>query len=250
MMITQHLALLIGYTCALLGWVVLARLFPGLWPGQEKVTFPNPIVELIWAFVALIAVLGIGQLYQRDLLLPSDGAYHPALDAINQVIIFSPLSILLIVRRHGLHTAWLPTRRVWLRILAGLILALMAILAYTLSRTGSDSWAQVVPRVYQWTNFSFLIQVLLEDFAIAILFVRLRAVLGLKVVIVLVAVLFAAGHIPALIAGGAEAGELLSLFLDAGLGVLAISVLQRSADIWWFWGVHFAMDMMQFYAVP
>jgi hypothetical protein len=26
--------------------------------------------------------------------------------------------------------------------------------------------------------------------------------------------------------------------------------LQRSSDVWWFWLLHFAMDMMQFYAIP
>ena len=40
------------------------------------------------------------------------------------------------------------------------------------------------------------------------------------------------------------------LFLDAGLGVLVLVVLRRAQDIWWFWCVHFAMDMMQFDALP
>lgn len=92
-------------------------------------------------------------------------------------------------------------------------------------------------------------QVLLEDIAIAILFVRFRSVLGLRIVIVLVAVLFAAGHIPSLVAEEAIFNELLSLILDAGLGVVVLLVVQRSADIWWFWCVHFAMDMMQYCTV-
>ena len=126
----------------------------------------------------------------------------------------------------------------------------IAILAFTIARTGSDSWLTVVTRVYHPKNFGLLVQVLLEDITIAILFVRFRAVLGLRVTIALVAVLFAAGHIPALLTGGAILSELSSLILDAGLGIAILSVVQRSADIWWFWCVHFAMDMMQFYAAP
>jgi hypothetical protein len=62
--------------------------------------------------------------------------------------------------------------------------------------------------------------------------------------------LFAAAHLPTLIALGVPQEQPLFLFLDAGLGVLALMVLRRSQDIWWFWCVHFAMDMMQFDALP
>jgi hypothetical protein len=42
----------------------------------------------------------------------------------------------------------------------------------------------------------------------------------------------------------------LSLLLGAALGTLVLIVLRRSQDVWWFSCVHFAMDMMQFYALP
>jgi hypothetical protein len=35
-----------------------------------------------------------------------------------------------------------------------------------------------------------------------------------------------------------------------GLGVLALAVLYRSRDVWWFWMVHFALDMTQFFRGP
>jgi len=46
--------------------------------------------------------------------------------------------------------------------------------------------------------------------------------------------------------GGANASSLGHLILDAALTVGILAVLQRSADVWWFWMVHFAMDMTQF----
>jgi hypothetical protein len=52
-----------------------------------------------------------------------------------------------------------------------------------------------------------------------------------------------------MLSGGATLGSFAHLVLDAALAVGIFSVLQRSGDIWWFWMVHFAMDMMQFYAV-
>ena len=249
MTISHYHALLIGYTVAMSGWLAIARIFPNLWPRQNAQSFPHPWREVAWALLAMFAVLAIGQLYIRGWLLTASGTLKPLIDGINQILIFSPLFLLLLFRRQSLKTAWLPKDRIWVRLLIGLAIALIAILAFSLALTGSDSWIAILPRVYHAKNISHLIQVLLEDIAIAILFVRFRSALGLRVTIVLVAVLFAAGHIPALLAGGATFGEMSSLLLDAALGAGILTVLQRSADVWWFWCVHFAMDMMQFQAV-
>ena len=79
-------------------------------------------------------------------------------------------------------------------------------------------------------------------------FVRFQALIGKRLAIIIVAALFAAGHIPAFLANGVTWAEMQSLIFDALLSIGIISVLQRSSDIWWFWMVHFAMDMMQFYS--
>src|SRR4029453_18152749 len=107
---------------------------------------------------------------------------------------------------------------------------------------------RLYPRVYQPKNVGLAVQVLSEDLAIAILFVRFQAAIGLRVTIILIASLFAAAHIPSLVVKGTSLRELASLVLDAGLGVVVLFVAQRSADVWWLWCVHFAMDMMQLYA--
>jgi hypothetical protein len=197
----------------------------------------------------VLGVLAIGQLYVRHWLLPPGGPVAPLIEAANQVLIFSPILAVPLLRRHGLRTAWLPLDRPWARLPVGLVLAALAILAFTLVRPGSDSWLQVYPRVYELANVGIMVQVLCEDIAIAILFVRLRAALGLRGTVFLVASSFAAAHIPAMVASGASLGDLGRLVLDAGLGVVVLSILQRSADVWWFWCVHYALDMMQFCTV-
>jgi hypothetical protein len=60
------------------------------------------------------------------------------------------------------------------------------------------------------------------------------------------AYLVAAGHIPAMVSGGASWSEMAWLVRDAGLGAAVILVLQRSRDIVWFWCIHFSLDMTQF----
>ena len=47
-----------------------------------------------------------------------------------------------------------------------------------------------------------MVQVFLEDLTIAILFVRLASAIGSRWATVIVAVLFAAGHIPAIVSQG------------------------------------------------
>ena len=115
------------------------------------------------------------------------------------------------------------------------------------ARFGLGVLPQLVAHVYAPSHVSYLVQVLLEDLSIAILFVRFRNVLGLRWTLLLVALLFAAAHVPGLLARGGNTSDLWRLIGDVGLGVLGLALLQRLQDVWWFWMVHFALDMTQFY---
>ena len=192
MQLAHHFALLAGYGTAIVGWLVLARLFPGLWPRREPVRFATPWREVGWACLGVLGVILVGQLYVRRWMLPTWEPLAPLIEAVNQALIFSPILAVPLLRGHGLDSAWLPLDRLGARLLVGIALAAAAILAFTLVRAGSDLWPQVYPRVYHPGNFGLAVQVLCEDVAIAILFVRLRAAIGLRGTIVLVACLFAA----------------------------------------------------------
>jgi hypothetical protein len=201
-----------------------------------------------WACLGVLGVIAIGQVYVRHGLFPTEGPLAPLIEAGNQLVIFSPVLAVPLLRRHELRTAWLPVDRIWARLLVGLALAALAILAFTSVRQGSGNWVEVYPRVYQMKNVGLAAQVLWEDLAIAILFVRFQAAIGLRGTILLVASLFAAAHVPSMVARRTSPGELAGLVLDAGLGVVVLFIAQRSADVWWLWCVHFAMDLMQFHA--
>ena len=101
-------------------------------------------------------------------------------------------------------------------------------------------------RIWRYEHLDEMVQVFLEDLTIAILFVRLSSAVGKPWATAVVACLFAAGHIPAMVSGGASWTEIAWLVRDAGLGAVAILVLQRSRDIVWFWCIHFSLDMTQF----
>ena len=243
----HYAALALGYLAALLGWFVVARACPALWPARPAPRLARPWEEFGWALLGAAAVVAVGQVYQRGMLLPHRGWWEPLADGLNQLLIFAPLLLVPLVRRQPAGTALVILDRLWLRVLVGLSLALLGVLVFTAVRANANTWLGAVRETYRYRNVDLAVQVLLEDVAIAILLVRLAAAAGARIALPVVAALFAAGHVPAMLAEGATAGGLARLVLDFGLGVGVMGTLWRSADVSWLWCVHFAMDMMQYY---
>lgn len=247
MNLSHYYALLISYAAALALRLLYERIRE--LPAAPAVEFERPAREFGFAMAAVICVLLVGQIYVRGLLLPATGAGAAIIESVNQIVIFSPLILLLVIRRQAPRTAWLPRDRVAERIGLGIALALISVGIFLIYRADSRPLSDVLFDTFAPQNLPHLVQVFLEDVSIAIIFVRLRAWIGTRWSIGLVATLFAAAHIPAMLAGGAALADLHTLLLDAALAVGILAVLQRVCDIWWFWWVHFAMDMMQYHAV-
>ncbi|MDT8340943.1 MAG: hypothetical protein RQ751_05475 [Longimicrobiales bacterium] len=242
-----HLALLAGYAAALAGWWGIHRLIrPGLWPAGEAVSFERPWAEFGLAVLAAALTPLVGQFWVRGLLLPEEGAFGPLLASVNQIAIFAPVLAFIGLRGLDRNGVWLGGNRIGERLGAGAVLAMLALLAWSLVRADDHGFLTSLLRVPRYGNLDVPVQVLLEDVTIALLFVRLCAAAGHRVAIGAVALLFAAGHVPTLLATGAPLAELVALLGDAGLAALVLSVLWRSRDITWFWLVHTMLDMTQF----
>lgn len=239
-------ALVVSYGAGLLGWLALSRLRWSPWPAGEEVRMDRPWRSLGVAFLAVVVVLLVGQAYIRGYLFPERGALSPMWGAVDQLLIFSPVLLLLVFRGDGLESAWLAPGRIPARLGGGVLVAFVALLTYTLVRSGSGPVWVVAGRILRFQHLDEAVQVLLEDITIAMLFVRLASGVGKWWAVALVAILFAAAHVPALIAGGRPFHEILLLARDAALGAGIIAVLQRSRDVLWFWCLHFVMDMTQF----
>jgi hypothetical protein len=249
---SHYAGLIGGYAAAVAGWWLLSRLMvrfhlsPASWNGSTAYTLEHPWREISYALIGVVGVLLVGQMWSHGWKLPATGTLAPLIESVNQFLIFLPILLVPLIRRHGARTLLLPSGKVGWRLLAGLILAFAAIGGYTLIRSGSGGLFETVSRVVQFQNLDEAVQVLMEDLAIGIFLYRLAAALGARRAVVGVAALFALGHIPALISGGATAGELSGLIFDFALGVAVVGVILRSGDILWFWPVHVVMDLMQF----
>ena len=237
-------ALFPAYAAALLGWCLAARA-TGLWRDAPPPAFGRPWAELGYALLAALAVIGVGQLWQRGLLLHETGS--PLVSALNQALIFAPMFALLALRRQGPDTAWIPAQRAWARLLVGAALAALAVTVYALVRAGADAPLTVLARLPRREHLDEAVQVFCEDVTIAVLLARLVAAVRRPwIAVVAVAALFAAGHVPALLAQDAPPAELLWLLRDVALGVGVLAAVVRARDVLWFFPIHLALDLMQF----
>ena len=249
-MFEEHYApLVVAYLIALGGWLLAARLLPSVWPAAPAARFDHPWTEVALALLGCLGVIAVGQLWARGIHLPERGALGPLFSAVDQALIFVPVLLAVVLRRQPRTTAWLPRARMATRLGVGLLLAAVAVTAYSLLRAGAVAPWTMLGRIWRYEHLDTMVQVFLEDVTIAILFVRLAAAIGSRWATVIVACLFAAGHIPAMLTQEAAWRELAGLLRDAALGVAVILVLQRSRDVLWFWCVHFCLDMTQFAAV-
>lgn len=241
----HYISLMAAYGTGVLLWFLSNHIFKSIWKEHKTITFEKSWLEFIFSLMAVIAIIGIGQLYVRDLMIPNDG--NKVIDSINQFLIFSPTLLLIAIRKQPIATIWLAKTKIFLRLAIGLVIALCSLTVYWLIRKNAPSFEILLSNTYHPQNISHLVQVFMEDITIALIFVRLSAWIGNKRTIAIVAILFAAGHIPSLLSSGFAITELGGLILDALIGVLVLNAVSKSRDVWWFFMLHFALDMSQFY---
>lgn len=220
---------------------------------DDKVTStPHPWREVLYVLLATISTLIVGRLYSGGYLLSDFNLGHlKAGESVNQVIVFSPFIAYILIRRKTLSDAWLPPFRLPHRIAIGFCISIVSVVLFSLL-AGQRPILIVVGDVFHIKNMHHIIQVFMEDLAICLLLSGLSMAMGRRfflLVAAAVSLLFALGHLPAQFEAGISTSR---AFLGAaGDSLLTFSIcfsLYRSKDFAWFWPIHFAMDMMQFFS--
>lgn len=245
-------ALAAGYAAAMVAWWIAAGRLPAVWPGPPEPTFERPWREFGWAMLGVVGVIAVGQLWVVGIRLSEEGPGGTVMAAVNQAFIFAPILLVVPLRRHRWTSAWVywgSPRTMALRLAVGVVVGAIAVTVYSMVRTGADTPLTILSRIVVPTHADEALQVLLEDIAVAILFVRLQAAIGARWAVGVVATLFAAGHVPTMLAEGRFLEGLPLLLVSVGLGVGVLAVVRRSRDVVWLWCVHFCMDMTQFAGV-
>jgi len=242
----DYLGLLAGYGAAMAAFWAVYLIAKPVFLRHERVVIGRPWLELAMLAIGIAGVIGVGQLYVRGMLLPEEGEFF---QSANQILIFAPAIVVLVLLGSFWRKNFLPLNGAAGGLLLGAVLALAAFTAFVAARHGIGAWPELGRQVVQPENISIAVQVLLEDILIAALAARLVAATNWMAAIAATAGLFAAAHIPAMLAEGAQMAELTTLALDTGLGVMVIGAIIVSRNIWWFWPVHAVMDLTQFLKV-
>jgi hypothetical protein len=245
-----YVALLGGYVAAALSLMLLARRTRTLWPDGSFSERPGgwPLSRVL---LLMAAVVVIGQMSQAGWLIPSGTGHRVLARLANQLLIFSPVFLAAMFAGRGGTTfarrvAFMPTDRVPTRLGWGLIAAAIALTVHQAIAGRFTRLPGTILALLDPGRSSHALQILGEDLGIGILLASTLTRLRPGVAIVSTGLLFAAGHVPAMLAGSEPLRELARLVADGALAAGMVAVLFRLRDVWSIWPVHVAMDLTQF----
>ncbi len=208
----------------------------------------RPWIDFGIGIIACIGVMGVGQLFSAGYLIPkTDSPFmnQAFIWPLNNVIIFSPIFLALVIRRQSLKTIFISSNGILLKLAYGLIASVIGIVIFTGIR---GEWARI-PEIFtssvQLKTLSNFPAIFFENVALAFLFVRLKWAAGIKWAIGIPAVLFAFAHVPGSIAEGDPISHIVTFFfLTGGLTTFILYTAYRSRDIIWLGVVHYLMDVV------
>jgi membrane protease YdiL (CAAX protease family) len=231
-----------AYAFALATWWLVTTTWPRLWsaPAADPPS-ERPWVDFGVCVAVVVAVLGVGQLYQHGLLLPGSGGL---VYTANQLLIYAPLFVALALRRQGGRTVWVTAERLPVKLAFGAALGVGACAVFLATRGELHALPRSLMRAFTPYSLAHFFPVFMEGVALAFLFVRLQWVFGRWLALLLPALLFAAAHVPRALADGADGARIAAFFVFNTVIVVAIlAVIRRSRDVIWLGIVHYLMDV-------
>ena len=237
--------LTLAYLSACVLWFLLDRGSKS-WQIETIEKPPKPWIDLMLGLVACVVILVIGQLYSAGYLIPQSGSkvLNYFIWPLNNVIIFSPIFLVLLIRKQSLKTVFISGNEVPLKLLFGLVASIVGILIFLSLRGELSRIPEIAARSVKPGSLSSFPATFFENVAIAFLFVRLKWVLGMRWAIAVPALLFAFSHVPGSLAEGDSWGTIITFFiLTGGLTTFILYTAYRSRDILWLGALHYLMDV-------
>ncbi len=242
---TYFLPVLLGYGIPCLLWYLLSKYKPSVWPIITIEKPEKPGRDLIYGLLAVFGILGIGQLWSAGLLIPypsSKGTMSVIVHWLNNLIIYSPVFIVLFLRKQSLHTIFLGFKDVPVKLVFGGLSAIVGVELYMVFNGGHAG--TILTKGLDYENIRNFLPVFLEGVALAFLFVRLKWTVGLKWAIAIPAILFSLAHIPRAINEESPLDVILiDSVLTALVTVVVFSTTAKSRDIIWLGVLHYFLDI-------
>ena len=178
-------------------------------------------------------------------MLPSaSGLAGDILWQFNNVIIYSPIVVLLLVRGQSARTVYLSADGLPIKLAAGVVLAVLAVLVFLVVRGDPGRLPGVLRESVRTENLRNFLPVFLEGVAIAMMYVRMRWAFGQWPALLGPGLVFAVAHIPRQIESGLGPPEMIAYFaVTTGIAFAVLYTLERSRDVIWIGIVHYVMDV-------
>ena len=239
------LPLVLGYGVPCLIWYVLYRWKPVLWPKEIIVRPEKPGLDLVLGLLAVAGILAIGQLWRAGWLIPNSSGKQVlefAIWWINNLIIFSPVFIVLMIRKQNLNTVFLSLNGLFIKLVFGMLATFIGVEFYMVFN-GGHAWS-VIREGLSYENVKNFLPVFLEGVGLAFLFVRLKWLVGLKWAITIPAVLFSLAHIPRAVSNQTTLElVIVDSILTALITVIVFATTAKSRDIIWLGILHYFLDI-------
>lgn len=184
----DYAAVFAAYAASLGGWYLVTRARPALWVAQEPTRFERPGRELLWALLAAVGVIALNFAYHAHAFAWLQPLGKGVAFAISLLLIWSPVFLVLALRRQGPETCLVSPRGWWKKLAWGVVASAVGVAAFLLVRQG-DTAARLA-RALSAPRPLPLFQSLLQFFGFGFLLVRLGAVMGRGRASVLVGALY------------------------------------------------------------
>ena len=233
--------LMAGYASASLISYFLFLKF-GLISKKEIPKTKKSFSELIYILIAIIGIFILGRIYSAGYLIPSK--FNPMAWIINNLIIYSPIFIILIFRKQSTVTIWISFNKWYLKLAFGVLASIVALSIFLILRSEWHRWPEIIEKSISIEGLSYFPAVFLEGVALAFIFVRLKWVFNLKFAITIPALLFALAHLPRAISNGDPWWDMLFFSIINGtITVYVLYTCDRTKDIIWIGLVHYFLDV-------
>lgn len=235
-----------SYFFAAGGWLLITRWRPSLRPAPILLQSNHRYLDFGLSAVAVLLILFFGQLYRMGWLLSTKGNswLHELAWLIDNLIIYSPIFLILALRRHSTQTIFLSGEAWPKKVALGLGLGIPSVLLFLGLRGELSQFGSILAGAIQFRRLVNFVPVFLEGIAVAFLFVRLRWIIGIWLAILVPALLFGLAHIPGQLQEGYSLWAIgIFLLLNTGVVTAVLYVVQYSQDILWIGLVHYLLDI-------
>jgi hypothetical protein len=235
----------VAYLAACGGWLLYDRQFGRTVAEPPLPASDRPVLDFLLVLAAAAGILLLGSVYRQGWLLPAGSSVAGRVGwLVDNLIIFSPIAMVLLARRQGTRTIFLSPHRWVEKIVLGLGLGVISISLYLALRGELTELPQVLAASVAPDKLVDFVPVFLEGVAVAFGFVRFRWLVGMVPALVVPSALFAAAHIPGQLAEERTMATIVAFFLfNTSLAAAILWTVQRSRDVIWIGMVHYLMDI-------